>query len=80
MSIDPRLLEVIGAELNVDANRIEPDSGPEKEDIEEWDSFAHVTLVLAVEQTFGVKCTAEEIPKLNTPAKLESWLMDAGAL
>ena len=34
------------------------------EDIEEWDSFMHITLVVSVEAEFGVKVKAAEIGKL----------------
>ncbi len=34
-------------------------------DVEDWDSLMHVTLVLQVERTFGVKFTSSEISSLD---------------
>ncbi|MEM6261844.1 MAG: acyl carrier protein [Bacteroidota bacterium] len=31
------------------------------DDIEEWDSLAHVQLIVAIERAFGIKFTATEI-------------------
>jgi acyl carrier protein len=35
------------------------------EDIDEWDSLMHVTLVLAVEKEFDIRLNASEIGKLQ---------------
>ncbi len=35
------------------------------EDIEDWDSVAHITLILSVEEAFGVRLNAAEIGKLS---------------
>ena len=35
------------------------------EDIDEWDSLMHVTLVLAVENEFDIRLNASEIGKLQ---------------
>lgn len=35
------------------------------EDIEGWDSVAHITLILSVEEAFGVRLNAAEIGKLS---------------
>lgn len=32
----------------------------------EWDSFAHVNLIIALESEFGVEFTAEEISRLHS--------------
>ena len=34
-------------------------------DIEDWDSVAHITLILSVEEAFGVRLNAAEIGKLS---------------
>lgn len=33
--------------------------------LEDWDSFAHITLVLAIEKEFGLTLNAEEIGDLS---------------
>ena len=35
------------------------------DDVDGWDSFSHIRLVLAVEQAFKVKFSAREINKLK---------------
>jgi acyl carrier protein len=40
------------------------------EDIEEWDSLAHVNLLAAVEQAFGVRFTADEMGNIDGVATL----------
>lgn len=35
------------------------------EDIEEWDSLMHITLVLSIEKEFGMKLSAAEVGKLS---------------
>jgi acyl carrier protein len=34
------------------------------EDNPDWDSLLHITLVVSLEQEFGIKFTMEEIPKM----------------
>jgi len=42
------------------------------EDIDDWDSVAHITLILSVEEAFGVRLNAAEIGKLsNVGAMIE---------
>jgi acyl carrier protein len=42
------------------------------EDIEDWDSVAHITLVLSVEKEFGLRLNISEIGKLhNVGAMIE---------
>ena len=40
-------------------------------DIEEWDSLMHVTLIVNVEKTFGVKFSSSEISALKKVGDLE---------
>lgn len=40
-------------------------------DVEGWDSLMHVTLIVNVEQVFGVKFTSSEISTLNKVGDLE---------
>ena len=37
-----------------------------QDNIETWDSLQHLNLVLALEQTFGVRFTPEEISEMKT--------------
>lgn len=40
------------------------------EDVEEWDSLAHIRMIVAVEKAFGVKFSASEVTKLSNVADL----------
>ncbi len=35
-------------------------------DIEDWDSIAHVKLVLAIEEEFGIRLTTEEVTSIKS--------------
>lgn len=39
-------------------------------DIEDWDSLLHVTLIVSVEQEFGIKMSASEVGELNSVGDL----------
>lgn len=40
------------------------------DDVDEWDSLAHVRLMLAVEKAFGVKFSAAEVNRLKNVGEL----------
>jgi acyl carrier protein len=42
------------------------------EDIPEWDSFAHVNIIVATEMTFGVKFMTAELERLRNVGELAS--------
>jgi len=39
-------------------------------DVEGWDSFNHIRLILTVQKAFGIKIAAHEIPKLQNVGQL----------
>ena len=41
-------------------------------DIDGWDSLTHVTLILQVERTFGVRFTSSEVAALRSAGDLEA--------
>jgi len=53
-----KLKEVISNILGVSTNEINDDSSPDN--IEQWDSFSHLNLVMAIEAEFDVKLTPED--------------------
>ena len=58
-------IRVIAGDLfSVPATQIHAGSSPET--IENWDSVQHLSLVLAVEEKFGVQFSPEEIEKMRT--------------
>lgn len=40
------------------------------DDVEEWDSLSHITLVVAIEKEFGVKLRAAEVGKLKNVGEM----------
>ena len=50
--------------FEVPLEKITPESSPDG--IESWDSLHHLSLVLALEQEFGIEFTPEEIEQLLT--------------
>ncbi|MDF2766099.1 MAG: acyl carrier protein [Rhodospirillales bacterium] len=42
------------------------------EDIPEWDSFAHVNIIVATEMTFGIKFMTAELERLRNVGELAS--------
>jgi acyl carrier protein len=62
INIQARLLEVFVATLNDSTFQIEP--ALQKGDIDSWDSFAHINLMLAIESEFGVEFDSDEIATL----------------
>jgi len=39
-------------------------------DIEEWDSLAHITLIIAIEKRFGIKFTVTELARLSNVGEM----------
>ena len=61
-----------------------PDIDPSKPhlgvgSVPEWDSMAHFSFLLAVEERFGVRFSVEEIAELKTLAEIQSALLGKGA-
>lgn len=46
------------------------------EDVDEWDSVSHISLVLAVEQEFGLRLSAAEIGGLANVGAMISLLIE----
>lgn len=53
--------------------------GLSAETMPEWDSLAHVKLIMACEEEFGVKFSIEETVESNSVAKLKAVLAAKGA-
>ncbi len=48
-----------------DDESIEINEQTTADDIEDWDSLMHITLVLSIEKEFGVELNAAEVSKLS---------------
>jgi acyl carrier protein len=53
---------IVAQIFQVPLEELTPNSSPDT--IESWDSLAHLNLVLALEQEFGIQFTPEEIEEL----------------
>lgn len=42
------------------------------EDIEEWDSMAHISVIIALEQSFNIKFATTEIPEMQSAGAIDS--------
>lgn len=58
------LRPLIANVLGVEAGRITAQSGPGK--IDNWDSLAHLSIITAVEERFGVRFTMSEIQTIDS--------------
>jgi len=67
LSVD-NLRELVADILDVEPSRIGMESGAGV--MESWDSLAHLSIVTAVEETYGVKFDMPEIQRLNNFAAL----------
>lgn len=57
--------------LERDAESIGPDATPEE--VPEWDSVRHLTLILALEQRFGVDIDPGVVPGLTSPRRIADY-------
>lgn len=71
-----RLCHLVAATLRVKPGRVEPHSGPLT--LSEWDSFNHLHLVAAIEETYGVELSLDEIATLFTVSDIATCLEDKG--
>jgi acyl carrier protein len=63
-SVEDDVRVMAGDLFSVPAAQIHAESSPET--IANWDSVQHLSLVLAVEEKFGVQFSPEEIEKMRT--------------
>jgi acyl carrier protein len=59
-----QVLDVASAIFGIPRKALKPQSTPE--DIESWDSVRHLTLMLALEQQFGITIPPEDTDDMGT--------------
>lgn len=64
MTDETRLKQVVADVLEVDADTIGPDFSMDT--VEQWDSLRHMTLVLAIEDAFGITIPDEEAANITS--------------
>jgi acyl carrier protein len=77
MSVDARLRGVLSSVLGVDAAAIKDTDSTKT--MPEWDSVAHLELMLALEAEFAVQLSADEIAGLTTVSAIRDRLSGASA-
>jgi acyl carrier protein len=77
MTADDRLKQVMGAVLSLPAERIDDHTSPDT--AEAWTSLAHLDLILAIEEEFGVTIPDEEVGDLTSYRLLKLTLEEQGA-
>ena len=67
----PRPITTIAAEIfQVDAGSLSSDSTPDQ--IDKWDSLAHLRLITAVEAEYGIRLSMQQIQNLGKLGDLET--------
>jgi acyl carrier protein len=67
--LDQRLVDTIGRTFNLDPSRVTVDTS--YENTPGWDSVGHLNLILELEDVFGIRFSSDEIPTLNSTARLQ---------
>ena len=70
------LTELVAGVLNVPASSLDAQSGPANQPA--WDSLAHVTIVAAVESSYGISLTMAEIIAIKNIGDLAAVLERSG--
>jgi acyl carrier protein len=73
-----RFRDVLAEILEVDPETVAEDM--RREDTESWDSLTHLRLITAMEETFHVQLTMDEIAAANSPRALEQFIRAHGGL
>lgn len=69
--------ELIAKVFGVPLTDVVPSSSPET--VEEWDSLAHMNLVLELEETYGIALSSDDALDIKDVASLKRVLNDRGA-
>lgn len=76
MTFMERVFRIISRMMNVPLEDIHEGSSPEN--LEKWDSFQHINLILALEEEFEVKFTEEEIFQMDSAGNILGALQSKG--
>lgn len=76
--MEARLQKLIGEVLDVPPAAIDGSAGPQR--YAQWDSVAHIEILLSVEAEFGVRLGTGELETLLSAGAIEDWLRRKGAL
>jgi acyl carrier protein len=68
--------QIVAGVLDIPPEEVTPELGFGQ--VEAWDSFGHLQIVLALEGEYGIQFDPQLIPKLTTVAMLQSELARRG--
>jgi acyl carrier protein len=68
MPIADRVAALFEKTFGIEANEFRPEIVPE--DVLRWDSLGHMTLVMDLEETFGVHFEVDEITEMSSGQKI----------
>jgi acyl carrier protein len=68
MTLTERLASIFEKDFGIEAGDFSPTMVPE--DILRWDSLGHMTLVMDLEDTFGVHFEVDEITEMSSAEKI----------
>lgn len=71
-----QLTELVAGVLKVDAATVDLETGPRTHP--RWDSFNHIALMVAVEETYGVQLTPDEMVSLLSVSDIARMLREKG--
>lgn len=70
MEIDYKLAEIIRVTFEDEALEVTADTSAD--DIEAWDSVAHISLIFAIEEEFGFQFTSGELESMRNVGDLQN--------
>jgi acyl carrier protein len=71
-----QLCHLIAEILGLEYSEVGPQTGPGT--VSKWDSFAHIQLVAAIEETYGVQLLTDEIVNLLSVGDIATLLQEKG--
>jgi acyl carrier protein len=77
MMLKERVFKIISQVMDVPFEEVNERSSPEN--LERWDSFQHMNLILALEEEFKIKFTDEEIVRMGDAGIILEALQKKGA-
>lgn len=72
--MNQRLLQTVSTILEVDASQVTPDLS--QENTPQWDSLAHLRLILELELNLGVRFRSQDIPEMTSVAAIQRVLQE----
>jgi acyl carrier protein len=70
------LVEAVSSILNIQPEKVTPETS--QENIQSWDSLAHLRLILEIEQNLGIRFRSQDIPHLTSVADFEEAISKLG--